>query len=61
VNVYVPQDDALAALNGNHRGAHISALRLVVRPARKPVGVASTLLAPLRAPEPALSSTLPGD
>ena len=61
VTVYVPQDDALAGLNGRHRGAHVNALRLAIRPARKPVGVMSTLLAPLRAPEPALSSTLPGD
>jgi len=61
VTVYAPQDDPLALLAGRHRGAHINGMRLVVRPARKPVGVASTLLAPLRAPEPALFSTLPGD
>ena len=61
VTVYVPQDDALAALNGRHRGALVNGVRLSIRPARKPVGFASTLLAPLRAPEPALSSLLPGD
>ena len=61
VTVYVPQDDLLAPLGGRHRGLHVNALRLAIRPARKPVGFASTLLAPLRAPEPALSSTLPGD
>jgi hypothetical protein len=61
VTVYAPPTDPLAALTGRHRGAYVHGLRLVVRPARKPVGVASTLLAPLRAPEPALSSSLPGD
>jgi hypothetical protein len=61
VTVYAPQDDPLAGLSGTHRGLHVSSMKFVVRPARRPVGVASTLLAPLRAPEPALVSSAPGD
>ncbi|MCU1375344.1 MAG: hypothetical protein JWO68_2630 [Actinomycetia bacterium] len=61
VNVYVPQDDPLVALAGTHRGVHVAGMRFTVRPARHPVGFASTLLAPLRAPEPALSWSAPGD
>jgi hypothetical protein len=61
VNVYVPQDDLLAPLAGTHRGLHVAGMRFTVRPARHPVGFASTLLAPLRAPEPALSWSAPGD
>ena len=61
VNVYAPKDDPLAVLVGRHHGVHVAGMRFVIRPARHPVGVASTLLAPLRAPEPALSSCAPGD
>ena len=61
VTVYAPQDDPMAPAAGTHLGVHIAGLRLVVRPARQPVGRASTLLAPLRAPEPALSWRTPGD
>ncbi|MCU1485703.1 MAG: hypothetical protein JWN67_2449 [Actinomycetia bacterium] len=61
VTVYAPQDDPLAGLAGTHRGVHIASMKFVVRPARHPVGFASTLLAPLRAPEPALVSSAPGD
>jgi hypothetical protein len=53
--------DDLAPLRGRHRGAHVGGLRLVTRPARAPIGLTSTLLAPLRAPEPALSCAAPGD
>lgn len=59
VHVYAPADDALAPLAGRHRGLHLSGVRFVVRPARRPVGLASTLLAPLRAPEPALGVEKP--
>jgi Acetoacetate decarboxylase (ADC) len=60
--VEAPDDDPLAPLTGRrHRGVHIASLKLTVRPARHPVGVASTLLAPLRAPEPALTLSTPGD
>ena len=38
-----------------HRGMVLSGLRLVVNPARRPVGLTATLRAPLRAAEPALS------
>ena len=39
----------------------VVSLKDYVRPARHPIGLASTLLAPLRAPEPALSWSAPGD
>jgi hypothetical protein len=61
ITVYAPQDDPLARLAGTHRGVHVASMKFVVRPARHPVGFASTLLAPLRAPEPALVSSAPGD
>lgn len=46
-------DDRLAPLVGSHRGVHVASMRLVVRPARSPVGFTSSLRAPLRAPLPA--------
>lgn len=55
VEVSVPDDDPLAGLAGRHRGLTVSGMRLVVNPARRPVGLTATLRAPLRAPEPALS------
>lgn len=55
VSVTVPDGDALSSLRGSWRGASVSSLRFIVRPARHPVGLASTLLAPLRAPAPALT------
>lgn len=61
VHVYVPKDDPLAGLAGAHRGIHVAGMRFLVKPARHPVGLTSTLRAPLRAPEPALSLRLPGD
>lgn len=61
VTVYAPQDDPLAPLAGVHRGLHLAGMRFLVKPARQPVGFASTLHAPLRAPEPALSWSAPGD
>ncbi len=60
VEVEVPEDDALAPLAGWHAGCHVASMRFILRPARTPVGFASSLLAPLRAPEPALSLGLPG-
>lgn len=54
VEVEAPEDDALASLTGRHPGVHVAGMHLVVRPARQPVGLASSLRAPLRAPEPAL-------
>jgi hypothetical protein len=57
----VPSDDELAPLAGAHRGLLLSGMRFVVAPARLPTGLTSTLRAPLRAPEPALVSTPPGD
>ena len=55
VEVTVPDDDTLAGLAGRHHGLIVAGMRLVVNPARRPVGLAATLRAPLRAPEPALS------
>lgn len=55
IEVQTPEADPLAPLAGRHPGAHVAGMRLRVRPARHPVGLASTLRAPLRAPEPALS------
>lgn len=60
VEVEAPASDVLAPLNGRHPGAHVAGMRFLVRPARHPVGLASTLRAPLRAPEPALSLGSPG-
>ena len=67
VDVEVPADDPLAGLAGRHRGLMIAGMRLVMNPARRPVGLTATLRAPLRAPEPALTwapqsqHTLSGD
>lgn len=55
LHVSVPADDPLAGLAGSRRGVHVAGMRFLIRPARQPVGLASTLRAPLRAPEPALS------
>ena len=55
IQVEVPESDGLAPLAGRHPGVHVAGMRFLVRPARRPVGLASTLRAPLRAPEPALS------
>lgn len=55
IRVDIPSDDGLAGLAGRHLGLMVSGLRLVMQPARRPVGLAATLRAPLRAPEPALS------
>ena len=64
VEIEVPEDDPLAGLAARHRGLMVAGMRLVVSPARRPVGLTATLRAPLRAPEPALSwrqHTLTGD
>lgn len=55
LEVTVPDDDPLSGLAGTHRGLLVAGLRLVIEPARRPVGWSATLRAPLRAPEPALS------
>ena len=53
VHIEVPAADPMASLAGRHPGLHVAGLRLIIHPARQPVGVRSTLRAPLRAPEPA--------
>ena len=61
VSVEAPAGDPLSPLVGHHRGLDVGTLRFTVRPARHPIGLASTFRAPLRAPEPALSLLAPGD
>lgn len=61
VEVEVVEGDALAGLAGDHHGLLVSGLHLVVDPARRPHGLHATLRAPLRAPEPALTWSDPGD
>lgn len=45
-------------VTGKHAGALLSGARFVVRPARRPAGVLSSLRAPLTVPEPATASSL---
>lgn len=59
VSVSAPPDDAFSTLTGRHVGLVVDSMRFVVRPARHPFGLTSTLRAPLHAPEPALSSSVP--
>jgi hypothetical protein len=56
VTIETVADDPLAALAGRRHGVVVHGMTFVVSPARLPSGLTSTLLAPLRAPEPALSS-----
>jgi hypothetical protein len=48
-------DALLGSLVGRHRGALLSGLRILARPARHPAGLWSSLRAPLTVPEPAMS------
>lgn len=48
-------EDGLSWLAGAHPGAVVEGMRMVVHPARRPIGLLSSLRAPLRAPEPALA------
>ena len=54
VFVEAKPDDRLAAIEGRHPGVMVAGLRATVRPARAPLGLAKSLVAPLRAPEPAV-------
>jgi hypothetical protein len=54
VTISVGGDADLADLTGPHPGVHVAGMRFLVRPARRPIGFASSLRAPLHAPEPAL-------
>jgi hypothetical protein len=56
VDVVAPDDDPLAWLSGSHRGMALHAMRMVLKPARRPLGLLSSFGAPLSAAEPALSS-----
>lgn len=53
------EDDVLRPLAGTHRGITVDGMRFVAHPARHPFGLTSSLRAPLHAPEPALSSSVP--
>ena len=46
--------DPLAWIAGSHAGAVMSSVRMLVRPARRPAGLWSSLRAPLTSPEPAM-------
>lgn len=59
VSLVVPHDDALAWLAGPHPGLAVANTRIVLRPARHPLGVLSSFRAPLRAAEPGLSYRAP--
>lgn len=59
VTVEAPPDDPLVPLIGRHPGCTVDSMRFIVRPARRPFGLTSSLRAPLHAPEPALSSPVP--
>jgi hypothetical protein len=60
VGITVGRDgDDLAVLAGPHPGVHVAGMRFLIRPARRPIGFASSLRAPLHAPEPALFLTGP--
>ena len=60
VSVEVPANTASGSSAGSHPGLTVDGMRFVARPARRPFGITSSLRAPLVAPEPALSSTVPG-
>ena len=47
-------EDELVAVTGGHPGVMVSGLRATVHPARAPLGLLKSLVAPLRAPEPAV-------
>jgi hypothetical protein len=53
VTVTAPEDDPLTGLSGAHLGVVVSGMRFIVKPARRPAGITTSLRAPLRAPEPA--------
>lgn len=57
VRLSVGSGGDLADLDGDHPGVHVAGMRFLVRPARHPFGITSSLRAPLRAPEPAMFLT----
>jgi hypothetical protein len=59
VTVAVRGRPGLEPLDGTHPGLHVAGMRFLVRPARHPAGWASSLRAPLRAPDPVLLLTAP--
>lgn len=56
VSIEVETDDDFAWLAGPHPGAMVSGSGVVMQPARRPIGLLSSLRAPLWAPEPALAT-----
>ncbi|MGI8794170.1 MAG: acetoacetate decarboxylase family protein [Acidimicrobiales bacterium] len=57
VAVSVPEGDPLTWAAGCHIGAHLANMRMLVHPARHPIGLLSSLRAPLGPPEPALAQS----
>ena len=55
VEIALGENDPLVWLGGGHRGVLVAGAHFVLDPARLPAGLASTLRAPLTAPEPAMS------
>ena len=58
VEIELGVNDPLVWLTGPHRGVVVDGLHYVLDPARLPSGLTSTLRAPLRAPEPAMTTDL---
>lgn len=54
VSVHAFPGDPLGPLAGGHPGVVVTGLRVMLLPARTPVGLTATLTAPLRAAEPAM-------
>ena len=48
VTIEAPDGDPLSAMAGEHRGVRLGRVRMLVRPARHPAGMLSSLVAPLR-------------
>ena len=55
LEIDLDDNDSLVWLAGPHRGFVVDGLHYTLDPARLPAGLTSTLRAPLRAPEPAMS------
>lgn len=57
VMVSAPESDPLSWAEGGHPGGVVTGLRMVVSPARQPLGLLSSLRAPLQAPGPGLTAS----
>jgi hypothetical protein len=54
IDIETDDDDPLVWVNGQHRGVYLGTSRVRIAPARTPLGIFSTLRAPLRARAPRL-------